>query len=124
MNDKIVILSTLRKDLLTFIDELIEFLPEEQELVLMKSFAKIVIISDVADYILQNLAPLEDKVINREEAYFINNAMMFEKLQNKASQVNHFKKLWETTEDQENKEVVWQWLHHFIRLARHYGQLL
>lgn len=122
MSNKIAILGTLRQDLIAFLDEVIEVLPHEKELVVMKAFAKVVIISDVADYIADNLCPLEDKVKKRDEAYFIENAVMFEKLQDRASTVNHFKTLWETTDDPENKLMVWEWLHHFIKLVRKYKE--
>ena len=124
MNNRIAILSTLRHDMITFVDELRAILPDDKELMIMKPFLQIVIMADVADYISKNIKPLEDKVINREEEYFLNNAVMFEKMQERSSTVNHFKTIWESTDDEHNKEVVWEWLHHFIKLSQRYEQCL
>jgi len=120
MTDRFVYLSALRRDLVAFIDELIQMLPNDKQLIIMREFAKIVIIADVADYIVQNIVPLEPKVVARDDKYFLTNAIMFEKLQDRESQVNHFKTLWETNADDENKEVIWQWLEHFIQIAKKY----
>lgn len=119
---KILALTTLRNDLVTFLEELSGILPDNKDLLLMKSFAKVVIIADVAEYISKNLVPLEDKVVNREEDYFLENAVMFEKLQNRASTVNYFRDLWKSNNDEHDKETVWQWLHHFILLAKKYDE--
>ena len=115
---KIELLSQLRDDLMRFIDELIVILPGNGHLVIMKSFVKIVIIEDVASYIVRNILPLEDKVKARDEQYFIENAIMFETLQDRASTVNHFRDLWIQTDDDYNKNIVWQWLEHFIESAK------
>jgi hypothetical protein len=120
---KISLLTTLRNDLITFLDELSNILPNTQDIILMKSVAKVVIISDVADYISKNLVPLEDKVINREEKHFLEHAVMFENLQDRASTVNHFRDLWMSSDDEHDKETVWEWLHHFILLAKKYETL-
>ena len=118
---KIEMLASLREDLIVFIGELIHLLPNDaRELTLMQSFARSVIIADVMDYIWKNLVPLEPKVIAREDEYFLQNATMFEKLQNRTSQVNHFRTLWETTDDPHNKEKIWEWLHHFIQRAKEF----
>jgi hypothetical protein len=121
--DKITILSTLRQDMIAFVDELRTILPGDKELMVMKPFLRVVIMSDVINYINRNIVPLEDKVIKREEEYFLKNAVMFENLQERSSTVNHFKTIWETTDDPHNKEVVWEWIHHFIKLAKKYSDL-
>lgn len=121
---RIAILSTLRQDLLIFLEELSGILPENKDLILMRSFAKIVIIADVMEYIIKNLVPLEDKMLNREEDYFIENAVMFERLQNYSSNVNYFRETWINTDDPHNKEAVWAWMDHFIQLAKSYRDLM
>ncbi len=119
--EKIHCLSAFRKELIVFIDELIQLLPDDKELFVMRGFANSVIMTDVIEYIIKNLVPLEPMVKSRQEDYFLNNAIMFERLQNRESQVNHFKTLWENTNDVDNKEAVWCWLEHFIMRAKDFN---
>jgi hypothetical protein len=118
-----MLLKMLREDLITFVSELSDILPTEPQFVLMKGFLEYVIIADVGDYIIRNLVPLESKVIAREQDYFMKHAVMFESLQRYASKVNHFKTLWENMEDEDDKLVVWEWLHHFIKLGKRLAQI-
>lgn len=124
MNDRIALLAALRQDLITFLDELSNVLPHDPNLVMMKSFARVVIMADVADYISKNIAPLEDKVKARDETYFIENAVFFEQLQNRESTVNYFRDLWIKSDDQDAKHAVWQWLEHFIQMSKRYQALV
>lgn len=122
-SERIAILASLREDLLTFLDELSIILPDDKNLLMMKPFIKIVIMADVANYISKYIAPLKEKVIKRDEKYFLENAVLFEKLQDRASTVNYFKNLWMKTDDPHSKEAVWQWLSHFIEMSERYDKL-
>lgn len=116
--DKIQLLRQLREDLVLFIDELSAILPGNGQLMIMRSFAHVVIIEDVARYIMRNILPLEDKVKARDDKYFIEHAVMFESLKDHESRVNHFRDLWLQTDDEHNKKIVWLWLEHFINTAK------
>lgn len=120
----IQILESLRDNLVNFLEELISILPHEKELILFRFFVKEQVpMVDVAEYIVKNLIPLEDKVVSRDEQYFLTHAVLFESLESHDSTVNRFKNLWEHTDDPENKEAVWSWLHYFIKLGKKYVQL-
>ena len=73
---------------------------------------------DMAQYIVDNLVDLEDKVTKRDEQYFLKNAILFENLGNYETKVNRFRSLWETTDDPDNKERIWEWLERFITLGK------
>ena len=122
--NRIQLLDLLRKELVRFFDEMIELLPEERDFIVFRFFINDqVIMTDVVDYIYRVLLPIETKVKNRDEAYFKENAIMFEKLRDHDSKVNYFKELWERTDDAENKEVVWAWIEYFINIGKKYYSL-
>lgn len=118
MASKIELLKILKESLIEFIEQLISILPSEKSLCAFRLYVEHVSIPDVANYIIKNLIPIEDKVKAREENYFLENAVLFERLQNYNTQVNHFRYLWESTDDPENKEGIWKWLKHFIDLGK------
>lgn len=115
----IELLEKLREGLVQFFDELITVVPEEHSFVVYRFIIKEQVpIQDVMLYIIKNLVPLEPRVIARDDTYFKQHAVLFERMQDHSSQANHFKKLWESTDDEESKEAVWNWLHYFILLGK------
>lgn len=118
------ILQQLKHGLLTFFDELIDILPSEKYFLIMRFFIEQqVSIVDVMKYIHKNLVPVEQHVENKNDTYFKQHAIFFEKLRDYEDNFNYFKTLWEQTQDPENKEVVWLWLKHFIHLSKDYYSL-
>lgn len=114
------LLIQLKDQLIIFFDELIELLPEEPDLVIVRIFLKDKIpIVDVMEYISEELVPLKPLVKQRDERFFVNHNILFVKLDEK--KVNHFKRMWLSGAlDNENKETVWKWFHSFIYLAEKY----
>lgn len=120
----ILLLKTIKEDLVSFFDQLISILPKESELIIFRLFVKeSASIVHVAEYLVKNLIPLEGKVKTRDENYFITNAILFEKIGTYETEVNRFKMLWEISDDPHNKETVWEWLQHFINLGKEYANL-
>lgn len=120
----IQLLSLLKIKLLNFMDELISFLPEEKDFLVMRFFIKDQVpIIDIMEYIVEKLVPLEHFVVARDDRFFLDNQVLFEGLKEKQSKANYFKDVWKNSEDAENKEMIWKWFGFFINLGKKYVQL-
>ena len=98
-----------KASLVNFFDELIEQFPEEGDLVVIRIFLNDQIpIADVMSTFISKIVPLSDMVKKRDDNFFIQNNVLFEKLDK--SKVNHFKKLWRSDRlDLEDRQVIWKW---------------
>lgn len=123
--DQIGLLKSLKTGILEFIEDLMVVLPEEKDLILFHIFIKNQVpMLDVMNYICKNIVPLEGKVEARDEEYFKENAVLFEKVGDYETEINRFKMLWEVNEDEGNREMVWQWLKTFIFLGKKYSEVM
>lgn len=116
------LLLQLKEQLIIFFDELIDLLPEEPDLVIVRIFLKDKIpITEIMDYIREELIPLKHMIIEKNDAFFMNNNILFSKLDDK--KVNHFRRLWSSGSlDKQNKQTIWKWFHSFVYLAEKYGK--
>jgi len=120
----IQLLSILKSKLLVFMDELIAVLPEEKDFLVMRFFIKDQVpVFDIMEYICEKLLPLEHFVINRDDRFFLDNQVLFEGLKDNKSKANYFKNVWRSSDDVENKEMIWKWFEFFINLGKKF-QLL
>ena len=121
--DRIQILTDFKTNLVNFIDELIEQFPEEQDLVVIRIFLNDQIpIADVMNTFISKILPLSDMIKKRDENFFINNNVLFEKLDK--NKVNHFKKLWRSSKlDAEDRKIIWKWYDLFLSLAEKYQKI-
>jgi hypothetical protein len=126
MSSELEILIQLKTQLVAFLDELIESFPSEPDFVIFRIFINDQVpIADVMDYIVMKLCPLQDMVKNKDESFFLNNNILFDKFDNKqVDKVNHFKRLWLSKSlDKEDKDVIWSWFASFILLGNKYKEL-
>jgi hypothetical protein len=123
LSSEVEILTQLRSQLVSFFDELIQAFPKEEDFIIIRIFVKDKIpIMDIMSYIVQNLLPLQSSIQKRDDSFFVNNNILFEKLDSK--KVNYFKKLWLSPEiDAKDKETIWQWFTVFIVLATQYVKI-
>lgn len=120
----IQLLQVLKTQLLQFFDELISILPNEQDFIVIRFFIKDQVpITDVMQYIIDRLVPLETYVLNKDDRFFLEHQVLFEDLRDHDSKVNYFKNLWEHSQDDENKEIIWNWFKYFIQIAKRYQTL-
>lgn len=118
------LLQILKKQLLLFLDELISFLPDEQEFIVMRFLVNDQVpITLVMEYIIKRLVPLEQYVTNKDERFFLENNISFIDMSEHGSKVDHFKKIWQQSTDEENKEMIWNWFHYFIQIGKKYDAL-
>jgi hypothetical protein len=126
MSSEIDILIQLKKNLVSFLDELIESFPNEPDFVIFRIFVNDKIPTEnIMSYITKNLCPLGDMVKTRDENFFLNHNILFEKFrEDESSKVNYFKKMWTSGSlDKEDKEVIWKWFQSFIYLGNKYMEI-
>ena len=117
------ILTEFKKQLLAFFDELIVQFPQEGDLVVVRLFlANQIPIKDAMDTfnykINKNDQELRKMVKKRNETFFLEHSL-FDNLGK--DKVSHFKKLWLSGSlDDDDKEVIWNWIDAFIYLADKY----
>lgn len=121
--DEVKLLQTLHKDLVSFLDSLIESFPEEGDLVIARFAIKDQFpIKDIMKYIIDKLLPLKSNVDNRDNNFFLENNILFEKLED--NKVNHFKKIWISGNlDDEDKDNIWKWFDRFLKIAQYYVKI-
>lgn len=123
MSSEIEILSQLKTQLINFFDELIETFPSEPDFVVFRIFANDrVPITEIMNYIVNNLCPLSEMVKTQDENFFLNYNILFETFTETGNnKVNHFKRLWTSGNlDKEDKETLWKWFQSFIYLGNKY----
>ena len=126
MSSELDLLIQLRTQLVAFFDELIESFPDQPDFVIFRIFVKDQIpVVDIMNYIATKLYPLKKMIDARDENFFLNNNILFEKFdEKKSSKVNHFKQLWlSPSVDKEDKKIIWSWFDSFIYLAGKYLEL-
>lgn len=121
---EIKILKQLKEQLVLFFDELIDLLPQEADLVMIRIFIKDKFpIQDIMEYMTKKLLPLKDMIINKDEGFFLQNNILFEKFEK--NKVNRFKTLWRSDIlEEEDKETLWKWFKSFVYLVEKYQKTL
>lgn len=124
---EIEVLTEFKTQLISFFDELIGQFPLEGDLVVVRLFfANQIPIQDVMNNfnhkINTNDQELRKMIKNRNEAFFLENNM-FENLGK--DKINHIKKIWRSDRlDNEDKEVIWNWIDAFMYLGDKYAKAI
>lgn len=124
MSSKTDILNEFKRQLLHFLDEMIEQFPNEGDFVVMRILLNDQIsINDVMNNFILQILPLKTMVKERNDNFFLQNNILFEDLDK--SKVNHFKKIWRSDSlDNDDKETMWQWFDMFIKIAEKYQNIV
>lgn len=126
MSSEIELLSQLKTQLVNFLDELIEIFTKEPDFVIFRIFVNDRLpITDIMKYITTNLCPLQDMIKNKDEKFFLNHNILFEKFDDQQrNKVNHFKDLWLSGNlDNDDKETIWKWFSSFVYIGNKYKEL-
>jgi len=124
---EIEILTEFKTQLICFFDELISQFPLEGDLVLVRLFfSNQISIQDVMNFfnhkINTNDQELRKMVKEKNEAFFLEHNV-FDNLGKE--KINHFKKLWRSgLLDDEDKQVIWNWIDAFIYLGDKYTKVV
>jgi hypothetical protein len=118
------ILLTFKKNYITFIEELVDQFPQEQELVMLRVlFVDQLQTDDIAQQFGEKVLPYEKLIKERNEQYFLQEDSIYKEV--KTQSVIRFKKLWQSgTLDDEDKDVIWAWLDQFVLLINKYIKTL
>jgi hypothetical protein len=122
MTESIQAMQTLHKNLVAFIDELIDMFPNEGDFVILRIMVKDrVPITDLVPHLSFYLLPEKDAVkLAIKNALAGNPGLFNERINDMFAQfggltTTNYKKLFDDM-DNENKIVIWKWLHLFIHL--------
>jgi hypothetical protein len=113
-------LTLLKTNLVSFFDSLIELLPNEGDFLIIRFFIKDKIPTiDIMNYVINKLLPLKSLIEAKNDAFFLNNNILFEQLDK--NKVNYFKNIWqEKYLDDKDKDVIWSWFLTFVKIAELY----
>ena len=120
---EIEVLSEFKTELLAFFDELIGQFPREGDLVVARLFlANQIQTKDAMEIFIHkmntNEQELKKMVKTRNELLFLEHSL-FDNLGK--DKVTHFKKLWRSGQlDDEDKQVIWNWIDAFVYLSDKY----
>lgn len=123
----ISVLTRFRDSYVSFIEELMELFPQEVRLIPLRVFfVDQVPVQLVADQFIVHVLPYKEKILKRDDSYFLENDDMFSMLINneKENDVLHFKKLWTSScLDEEDRDAIWRYFNTFVLLVEKYKQL-
>src|SRR5271169_6362044 len=106
----------LIRNLKEFLDDLLETLPDEEDLLIMRIF----LIEQVPiDLLIQQInkfvIPHKDKIKNRDEKFFLNDDGIFGKIEGK--KVLHFKDIWKGNRlTNDDKQIIFVWFDLFVKI--------
>jgi len=124
---EIEVLIEFKKNLVMFLDELIESFPQEGDLIVFRIFINDQApIKDVVDAFNYNINKddqnLRRMVKDKNEHFFLENDP-FNLANETQESVNHFKTLWRSGKlDKEDKNVIWRWITTFVYLGDKFAQ--
>lgn len=121
-SDHLHIVKEFRDQLVNFLDEIIEQFPRECDFVLIRMFIKDQVpIYDVLGRFIRDILPLKKYIDERDENFFLNHTILYTGGNINDDKIDHFKTLWKSeTLDEENREVIWQWMNCLFTIADKY----
>lgn len=122
-NSKMNVLMLFKEKLAAFIDALIELLPNEGDLILLKIMFQTQIPLEQAMQIFSaRIMPYAELVEARDERFFLETTDLFAGI--RRDKVSYFKDIWQSPDmSEENKKVLWDWFNFFLKLAKKYNAL-
>jgi hypothetical protein len=120
---EILILEQFKKQLISFLDELISQFPETPELVMLRILCKDQIpISEIMNNIILKLPNIRTYIKERDEKFFLEYNIL--SIDNRDS-ANTLKKLWRSGRlDAEDKQVIWKWIDSIVMMCDRYSNFL
>jgi len=113
---EITILQRFKGGLVNFIDELIQWLPEDEDLIGTRILINDQIpIEEIMKKFIEHIKPYRESIEKREEKFFLNDPQIFSKVK-KQNSVLSLRKLWENPEfSKDDKNKAWMWMDFFIK---------
>ncbi len=123
MSREILILQKFKSGLIQFLDEIIQWMPNDEELVSTRILVNDSIpTQEIMGKFIKHLAPFETKIAERDSDFFMKDPNVFKKVDEKENErILNLKKLWENPKfTNDDKEKTWKWLDFFIKCIKLY----
>ena len=120
---EITILTRFKTGLVQFLDELVQWLPDDEELIATRILIQDQIpIEDVMLKFIRLIKPYSQKIANREDEFFLTDPKIFGQVEDQ-SRVLSLKRLWKHPEfTKDDREKAWKWMDFFIKCINLYEQ--
>jgi hypothetical protein len=120
---KFEILKLFKDNLVQFLDALIEKLPQEKDLIILRIlFAEQIPIEQALQIFSSRILPYEKMVTESDQRFFLECQDLFEGI--RSSKVNYFKDLWTSpTFTDDDRTELWKWFKLFLKIAKLYKNL-
>ena len=120
-NSQDAILQLFKRNLIDFLNELIEQFPSETKFILARLFVKDTMTAEQCmEHFITGVIPMKTYIRNRDEIFFLqtNEITNYEANQHIIQSVRD---LWTSANlDAEDKEIIWNWFDFFLNLAEKY----
>jgi hypothetical protein len=116
----IEILQLFKNNIIKFFDALIELLPKEGDLIILRvMFESQIPIDNALKLFASRIIPYRDLLKNRDERFFLECTDLFTGI--RKDRVSYFKDLWASGAlTKEDKDSLWRWFLLFLKLALEY----
>ena len=119
--DEKKLLEKFQKNIVRFFDELIEMFPDEKDFIFIRILVKDQIpstqIMSYFEMVMMNKEIITS--IERRDDTFILSNVLFSNI----SKSDVFKKLWQTRLDNDDKEMIWNWVDSFKTMTTQYMKI-
>lgn len=119
-----MVLGIFKRQMVDFLDELIEQFPHEADLIIVRIFFKDQIpVAEVMNKVIQYVLPHKEMIVNKDDRYFLEHDDLFSNFS--AGKVLVWKRLWVSPQlEKDDKEAIWAWFASFVVLAEKYQEAL
>lgn len=120
---EIAILQRFKIALVQFLDELINWMPEDERLLTTRILVQDQLpMEEVMLKFIEHMLPFADQIAERNEQFFLNDPKVFGQVKDQ-TQIMSLKKMWTHPEfSNDDKDKAWKWMDFFIRCIRLYQQ--
>lgn len=117
------VLKHFKTNIIKFFDALIELLPKEGDIIILRvMFDSQIPIENAMDIFSARIMPYADMLRNKDDRFFLEGTDLFSGV--RRDKVSYFKDLWSSgTLTPEDKTQMWRWFSLFLHLAIQYKQL-
>jgi len=121
MINKKILEEKFKENLLEFFSELVVQFPKEADLILMRMIFKEMSADLLVNRFIKDILHLKDKVIQRDSTFFLENRLLYVDVDE--SKTNHFKQLWQSNIDDEDRDTIWEWFDVLITISEEYNRI-
>ena len=120
ISSKFDCLVVFKKNLIEFLDALMELLPQEKDLITLRvMFESKIPIEMAMDIFYQRIIPYRKMVEQKDERFFLEATDLFSGIQK--NKVSYFKDLWQSSNlTDDDRQTLWRWFSLFLKIALKY----